>query len=158
MKFLASGWGGYFASQGSGVPYTGETGVDYSSICDNVSIEEHGVIERSATCFTFGASYNIKQKDKKRSPFSIYLGLGWSTFYQVSETYYYYQWEDFPDLNEGNIVTYISKETTLPAIELMGGIDFINKGPIRIGIIGGFSTCSVVIGYAYLGLALNPQK
>lgn len=155
VKSSSSKWGGYFMGQGSGLPYTGETGVDYSDICDFTEITEYGVVEKSVWGMTFGTSYNLFYQPDKRSPFSIYGGIGFAEYIEVSETYYYYKWLDFPDLNEGNLWTYISSSRFLPSAEILLGIDFINKGPIRMGVIGGFNTASLLIGYAYLGIAIR---
>jgi len=154
MKAQNSKWGGYFTTQGLGYPYTGETGTDYGDICDVTEITDYGVIENSVWGMSFGGSYNLFFKDSERSPFTLYTGIGFAEYIEISETYYYYKWLDFPELNEGNLMTYPSNDKWLPTAEVMLGIDFLKKGPVTLGIVGGFNTASLLICYAYLGLKM----
>lgn len=154
IKGIQSKWGFYFISQGTGVPYTGETGIDYSDICDQTEVTDNGVISKEVWGMTVGGSYNIGFKDGKRSMFNIYGGIGFAEYSEISEIYYYYKWLNSPELNEGQLVTYVSKSTFMPAIELMMNIDFIQKGPVRLGILGGFNSASYLMGLGYVAFAI----
>ncbi|KAF0200626.1 MAG: hypothetical protein FD170_3375 [Bacteroidetes bacterium] len=152
---LAGGTGGYgfyFLMQGYGEPYTGESGIDYSDICDVVEITENGVVEKSFYAMGAGITKNFGNKSiKKDSPFTLYAGLGVSVHSKISETYYYYKWLDYPSLNEGNYYSWISERKVYPLVESYLQYDIIRTPHVRFSLIGGLNTASLLLGLISIG-------
>jgi hypothetical protein len=155
---LHAGFGFYMLVQGSGDPYTGETGIDYSSICDETVITDYGVVRTELTAFTGGLTYDfLLKKDNPKSLFTAYMGVGYAGKYEVSETYYYYKWTNLPKLNEGNYVTWISSQKKGVCVEGLLAYDFFPETSLNLGIIAGINSTSGPLILLFFGAKLNNE-
>ena len=117
---------------------------------------DHGVIEKCNSGMTIGATYDLSTLLKKEdSGLTFFAGLGYVTKDEVSQTYEYYVWDDFPSLNEGNLVTWISDSKTIPSFEVMLGYDFFKYGLFRLNLNVGYATTHGFIGTIGVGFAPN---
>lgn len=152
VKNLAAPMGFYFVSHGTGTAFTNETNIDYSSICDKTNITDLGT-EINFYGMSFGITYDLSELVKKEnSGFTFYLGSGYLIEQKVTQQLEHYIWAEFPELNEDNMVTYISEEKNHIALEAMIGYSIVNDGMFKVGLIAGYNIKSGAIGLFSIGI------
>lgn len=153
------GWGFYCHTSGSGSAYTGETGIDYSSICDRVEYTEYGVVEKNITGGAFGVTNNLATLFKNKDiGFTLFLGLGLAKIESVSQTFEYYIWDGYPRLNDSNLVTWVSDSKIMPSFEVLLGYDFFKKGAFKLNVNGGYSMPHGLIWTIGIGVSTQMPK
>jgi len=147
------GW--YFNFYGMNTYQSYDDGVDYSDICDKTSITTDTEGNNNFG-MNLGLLYNLFNKNEKyKKIFYIMSGIGYCCIQEISTTHYYYQWLQFPDLNEGRTVTFLSKYQFSPTIELLGNINIpLHKSPITFGIESGINSSMGFVFMGYIGFNL----
>ena len=155
VKNMFNGFGMYYHTDGVGTAYTGETGIDYSSISDHTEVTDKGVIETNTYGMSLGVTYDLLKIFKKENKgLTLFIGTGYAVKEQVSEKYEYYVWDCCPELNEGNLITWISERSTSPIVELLLGYDFIKDGMFKLNLTMGYASTHGVVGMAGIGIPL----
>lgn len=150
-----SGLGMFVHSDGFNTSFESyETGVDYSSIADETQITDRGVVETGTWGMSFGITQRLTKKDSEKGKLTLFVGTGFATTWEASETYEYYVWYVSPSLNEGNLKYYVSKTETSAIFETLLGYDFKMSGGLKINLNGGYATKHGFIGMLGLGFEL----
>ena len=155
FKDMYNGFGLFYHTDGVGTAYTGSTGINYGSISDRTEITDYGLSENNTYGMSFGITYNLsKILRKDNSGLTIFLGTGYAVKEDVYERYEYYVWDCCPELNEGNLITWISDSNTVPIIEILLGYDFIKDGTFEFNLTGGYVSTHGLLGMVGVGFSL----
>lgn len=147
VKNMYKGFGMYYHTNGLGTAYTGSTGINYGSISDHTQVTNYGVTEKNTYGMSLGVTYDLSDFfNKEDIGLTLFLGTGYAVKQEVSERFEYYIWDGLPELNEGNLITWISKESKLPIIELVLGYDFKLNDNLRFNLNSGYATSLGLIG------------